>query len=50
MNKDKNLLDFLQEQSEYFSKLADNDLKQAKMWLGALVGFVILLFVVCLSC
>ncbi len=48
--KDKKLLDFLQEQSEHFSRLADNDLKQAKMWGVILVGLVVLLFTFCLTC
>ena len=47
--KDKKFLDFLQEQSEHFSRLADNDLNQAKMWLVILVGLVVLLFTFCLT-
>jgi len=49
MKKDK-MLEFLREQSERFNGLAAEDLKQAKMWGGALVFLVIVLFAFCLTC
>ena len=38
------------EQSDYFQKMANNDLKKAKYWLMALAAFIILLFTIGLSC
>lgn len=41
MKNDKRIIDLLRQQSEYYSNLAKNDLKNANKWLLILAGLVV---------
>ena len=50
MKNDKRIIDLLRQQSEYYSNLAKNDLKNANRWLFILAGLFAALFFFGLNC